>query len=105
MGTLLGCARSMCPTLDDVLRGGFSKTARSRPGHREAVGNGLDRPPLAVGAWRLADDVPKNPAEGTQAGEADVEADVGHAAVGGPQQVHGTRDPAPLEISMRGLVK
>src|SRR5205823_9933182 len=93
------------PTLDDVSRRGFSKTARSRPGHREAVGYGMDGPTLAVGARCLADDVPKDPTEGTQAAEADVEADVGHTAVGRPQQVHGALDPATLEVAVRGLVE
>src|SRR6266480_2468073 len=92
-------------TLDDVLRQGFSKTARSRPGHREAVGDGLDGPTLAIGARRLADDISKDPAERTQAAEADVEADVGHTSIGCPQQVHGALDPATLEIAVRGLVK
>src|SRR5439155_19104168 len=53
----------------------------------------------------LADDVPKDPAERTQAAEADVEADVGHTSIGCPQQVHGALDPATLEIAVRGLVK
>src|SRR5205814_10714951 len=77
----------------------------SRPGHREAVGDGLDGPTLAIGARGLADDIPKDPAERTQAAEADVEADVGHTAIGRPQQVHGALDPATPEIAVRGRVK
>jgi len=37
---------------------------------------------------RLAHDVPEHPAEGAEAGEADVHADVGDAAVGGAQPEH-----------------
>src|SRR5712692_6518365 len=93
------------PTLDDVFRPGFSKTARSCPGHREAVRDGQDRPALAIGRWRLADDVAKAPAEGAEAGEADVEADVRHTPVGRPQQEHGAFDPPALQVPMRRLAK
>jgi hypothetical protein len=40
----------------------------------------------AVAGRRLADDVAESPAERAQAGEADVEADVGDASVGLAQQ-------------------
>src|SRR5438105_5382043 len=105
-GTLLGLARLVCAlTLDDVLRGGFSKTARSRPGHREAVGRGYDGPMLPIGAGGRADDIAKDAAERAEAGEADIETDVRHAAVRRPQQVHAALDPAALEIAMRGLAE
>src|SRR5438132_6413741 len=94
-----------CPTLDDVARPVFSKTARSCPGHGEAGRDGLDRSALAVDGWRLADDLLKAAAEGTQAVEANVEADVRHAAVGRPQQEHRPLDPAPLEVAVRSLAE
>src|SRR2546423_13663055 len=90
-----------CPTLDDVARPVFSKTARSCPGHGEAGRDGLDRSALAVDGWRLADDLLKAAAEGTQAVEANVEADVRHPAVGRPQQEHRPLDPAPPEVAVR----
>src|SRR5712692_3374638 len=94
-----------CPTLDDVSRFGFSKTARSCPGHREASRNGHDRSALAVGGWRLADDVAEAPAEGAETDEADVEADVRHATVGRAQQEHGALDSAALKVPVRRLAK
>src|SRR5467141_4097250 len=92
-----------CPTLDDVARPVFSKTARSRPGHGEAVWDGFDRPALTVRRRRLANDVAKAPAEGAQAVEANVEADVRHAAVGHPQEEHRPLDPAALKVAVRRL--
>ena len=49
-----------------------------------------------VGGGRLADDPAEERAEGTEALEADLEADVGDAAVGLPQEVHRPLHPAPL---------
>src|SRR5256885_4544557 len=89
-----------CPTLDDVARPVFSKTARSCPGHREAGRDGLDRPALAVDGRRLADDLLKAAAEGSQAVEANVEAGVRYAAVGRPQQEHRPLDPAALKVAV-----
>jgi hypothetical protein len=43
----------------------------------------------------------ERPAEGAQAGEADIEADVGHAAVGGTQEEHRPFDTAALQVAMR----
>src|SRR5438270_1229293 len=94
-----------CPTLDDVARPVFSKTARSCPGHREAVWDGFDRPALTVCRRRLANDVAKAPAERAQAVEADVEADVHDAAVGRPQQEHRPLDPAALQVAVRRLAE
>src|SRR2546423_3351624 len=94
-----------CPTLDDVARPVFSKTARSCPGHREAGRDGLDRPALAVDGRRLADDLLKAAAEGAQAVEANVEADVRHAAVGRPQQEHRPLDPAALKVAVWSLAE
>ena len=52
--------------------------------------------PQAIVRRRLADDVAERPAEGAQAGKADVEADVGDAAVGLAQQEHRALNPPPL---------
>src|ERR1700674_2934145 len=89
--------------LDDVFRPGFSKTARSCPGHREAVRDRHDWSALAIGGRRLADDCLKTTAEGAQAVEAYVEADVGDAAIGRPQQEHRPLNATALEIAVRCL--
>src|SRR5215831_15057531 len=100
MGTL--------PGYGSRLRGGFSETAtsgryrrrRPRSGvrHLEAVGHD-DRPmAAAVARRRLPDDFAERPAEGTQAGEADIEADIGDAALGLPQKEHRALDAPPLQI-------
>src|SRR6267143_6257968 len=94
-----------CPTLDDVARPVFSKTARSCPGHREARWDGQDRSASAVGGWRLADDLLKAAAEGAQAVEAEIEADVRHAAIGRPQQEHRPLDPSALQVAVRSLAE
>src|SRR6202040_2152995 len=44
-------------------------------------------------------------AEGTEAGETDVEADIGDAAVALAQQEHRALDPAPLEVAVRRLAE
>src|SRR5262245_65865771 len=74
----------MGPTLSAGRPAGFSESARSRPGHREAGRNGARRrcAVAAVGDRRLADDLPEGAAERPGAGEADVEAVAGHALVG-----------------------
>src|SRR4051812_34680084 len=74
----------------------FSETARPRPGHRKTGRDGApDRgAAAAIGDGRDADDVSERPAEGAQAGEADVEADVGHAALALAQQPHRALDAA-----------
>src|SRR6267143_3233648 len=94
-----------CLTLDGVSRPGFSKTARSRPGHGEAVRDGHDGPALPVFARRFADDLLKTPAERAQADEADVQADLCHVTVGRTQQIHGALDAAALEIAMGRLAE
>jgi hypothetical protein len=58
---------------------------------------------LAVARRRLADDLAERPAEGSQAHEADVEADVSDAAVGLAQEEHRALHPAPLQVPVRGL--
>src|SRR6267143_1776227 len=91
--------------LADVSRPGFSKTAWSCPRHGEASRDGDNRSALAEAGWRLADDVTEDPAEGAQAAEAHVQADVRHAPVGRPQQEHGPFDPPALEVPVRCLAK
>src|SRR5260370_42695953 len=93
------------PTLDDVARAGFSKTARTCPGHREAGRDRHDRPALAVGAWRLADNVAETPTECAQTVEADVEADGRHATAGRAQGEHGALNPPALGVPGWGVAK
>src|SRR6266576_3723567 len=84
---------------------GFSKTARSGPGHGEASWDCQRARVEAVRDRCLVDDFMKGPAESAEAREPDVEADVRHAAVGFAQQEHRALDPPALKISMRSLVK
>src|SRR5688572_7016051 len=84
----------------------FSETAWSRPRPREAGRDGaqVSRPP-AIGRRRLADDRAKGTTERSQAREADVEADLGDAAIGLAQEEHRALDPAPLQIAVRRLAE
>jgi hypothetical protein len=43
--------------------------------------------------------------ERAEAGEADVQADVGHAAVGLAQKEHGAFEPAALQVAVRRLAE
>src|SRR5215471_8941573 len=79
----------------------FSKTARSRPGHGEAGGNRLDLREPAILGRRFADDVVERPAERSQAGEADVETNLGDGTARFAEQKHGALDPATLEVTVR----
>src|SRR6266851_10296121 len=88
------------PTLGVGRRARFSKTARSHPAHREARGGRGDVRALAVIGRRLAHDVAERATEGAQAAEADVETDVGHAALGLAQQEHRAFDAAALQVAM-----
>src|SRR5690349_7318492 len=83
----------------------FSETARPRPRHGEAVGDVVRDPPPAVAGGRFADDGAERPAERPEAGEADVEADVGHAAVGLHEQEHRPLDAPALQVAMRRLAE
>src|SRR5918995_3649137 len=84
----------------------FSETARSRPGLHEAGRDGSEvRRSPPIGRRWLADDVGEGPAERAQAREAHVEADLGHAAVGLPEQEHRPLDPAALQVTMRRLAE
>src|SRR5436190_13574305 len=96
---------SMPPTLIDGRPDYFSKTARSRPGHREAARRRLGAGALAVLARRLPDDRPERPAERAEAREADVEGHVGHAPIGLAQQEHRALDAAALEVAVRRLAE
>src|SRR5438874_6757548 len=59
--------------------------------------------PHAVVRWRFADDLPEHADEGSPAGEADVEADIGNGAVGLAQQEHRALHPPPLKVTERRL--
>src|SRR5215831_18625313 len=95
--------------------GGYSETARSHPharrqpgprgSHLEAVGRFDRLVPHSVLRWRLADDGPERPAEGPQAREADVVANVGDAPLGLAQQEHRPLDPATLEVAVWRLAE
>jgi hypothetical protein len=49
---------------------------------------------------RLTDDARERAAERAEAGEADVQADLGDAAVRRAQQVHGPLDAAALQVAV-----
>src|SRR3954454_16233974 len=96
---------NMVATLIDAALPVFSATARSRPGHREAVRDRLGLGPRAVFGRRLADDRPERAAERPEAAEAYVETDVGDAAVGLDEQEHRPLDAAALQIAVRRLAE
>jgi effector-binding domain-containing protein len=93
---------------------GFSGTAGSgrrprygdpRPhrGELDAVGRDDRSVAAPIGGRGLADDVVEGPAEGPEAGEPDVQADIRDAAVRLAQQEHGPLHPATLQVAVRGL--
>src|ERR1700674_1063207 len=84
---------------------GFSKTARSHPGHREAGRDGKHELAIAVFGRRIANDVGEGPAESAEAAKADVEADVSDAARCLPQQEHRPLHPPALQVAMRRLAE
>src|SRR5574337_831869 len=99
-------------------RGGrlrFSKTARlhgfpkrrPRAHCRELNTVGRDDWPMApaVAGRRLAHDLAEGSAEGSQAREGDVEADIGDAAVGLAQEQHRALHPSPLQVAVRRLAE
>src|SRR5262245_32838770 len=82
----------------------FSKIAAwSRPRHREARRHGDGLAARAELARRLAHDLAERTAERPEAEEADVEADLGHAALGLAQEEHRALDAAALEVAVRRL--
>src|SRR6266498_4258423 len=93
------------PTLVAVFREGFSETAGSGPAHHEARRHRLELAPLAILRGRDADDLAKRATERSQAAEADVQANVGHTALGLTQQEHRTFDAPPLQIAVRRLAE
>src|ERR671937_2081881 len=96
----------MAGTLLAGRRARFSETARSRPGLGEARRDRAQiRSPPPVDRRRLSDDLREGPAERPQAGEADVEADLAHAAVGLAQEEHRPLHAPALQVAMRGLAE
>src|SRR5215208_483491 len=92
--------------LPDARTARFSETARSRPRAREAGRNRAEVGGAAtIGRRRLTDDRPERPAEGAEAREADVEADLAHLALGLAQEEHRPLDPPALEVAVRGLAE
>ena len=53
----------------------------------------------------LADDLMERAAEGPDASETHVKANVGDAAVGLAQHEHGALDPPPLQVTVRRLAE
>src|SRR5882724_6762632 len=98
-------AFSMWATLEGFSGARFSETARTRPGHPETRRDGFDVGALAIVGWRFAENLAEGPAERAQAREPDVQADVGHAAVGFAQQEHRALDPTALQVAVRGLAE
>src|SRR5437870_1893767 len=88
-----------------VLRGRFSKTARSHPRHGEAGWGVDDLAAFAIVSRVHADDVAKGATECAETGKPDVKADVGDAALGFAQQEHGPLDAPPLQVPVRSLAK
>src|SRR5438445_9717293 len=88
----------MNPMLGAATRRGFSKTAGSHIGHREAARHSFDLGAIAILARAHTDDFPKCTAEGPEAIEADIEADIGDASLGLAQLEHRALDPPALEV-------
>src|SRR5215211_9525962 len=89
----------------------FSKTARfdrPRVHEREAARNrrraGRSPAPRVVDR-RLPDHLPEGGAEGAEAAEADLEADLRHRQLGLPQELLGALDPAPAQVLVRSLAE
>src|SRR5215211_2206212 len=106
MGATLRSAGAMRFSETAVLR----LAARAGPGHHDAGGDvagaaRADPPRLAVGARRHSDDASEGAAEGAEAREPHVEADLGHRPVGLPQQRHRALQPAPLQVAVRRLAE
>jgi hypothetical protein len=64
------------------------------------------RPPAArIRAWGLPDQLAERGAEGTEAPEADGEADLGNRVRRVPQELLGTLDPASQEVAVGRLAE
>src|ERR1051326_8143481 len=61
--------------------------------------------PAAVVGRCLADYLRESPAERPEARKRDIEADVGHAAIGFAEKEHRSLDAAPLEVAVRCLAE
>src|SRR3954464_6552840 len=97
---------NMAATLDAGARLVFSETAGPHPRHRDADRRGVHAGVgAAVLARRLAEDRAERAAERAEAGEAHVEADLGHAAVGLAQQEHRALDAPALQVAVRRLAE
>src|SRR5262245_36720492 len=83
----------------------FSKTARASPRHHEAGRHRRHLSLLPEAGRRLADDLVERAAECAQAAEADVEADIGDAAIGRSQQEHRALDAPALQVAVRCLTE
>src|SRR2546425_4927829 len=106
---------SMAVTLDGAGVARFSKCAlslwsltgrarpRHRPARRHAQGRAVAGEARPVRRRRLADDRAERAAEGAEAVEADVEADLGHRPVRLAQELHRPLDAATLQVAVRGL--
>src|SRR4029077_19784655 len=89
--------------LGAVLGPGFSKTARSHPGHGEAGRDGKHELAIAIFRRRIANDVRERSAESAKASKPNVEADVSDAALSLPEQEHRAFDPPTLKVAVRRL--
>src|SRR6202163_1911703 len=84
---------------------GFSKTARSHPGHREAGRHGKHELAIAIFGRSVADYVAERAAESAEASKPDVEADVRDTSWGLPEQEHRALHAPALQIAMRRLAE
>jgi hypothetical protein len=91
--------------LGAVLCPGFSKTARSHPGHGEAGRDGKDELAIPIFGRRLTDDVCERSAESAEASKPNIEADICDTSWGLPEQEHRALHPAALKVPMRRLAK
>src|ERR1700674_2659175 len=91
--------------LGAVLAPGFSKTAGSRPGHREAGRHGKDELAIAIFGRSVAHDFCESPAESAEAAKPNVEADVSDTSRGLPEQEHRALHPPALKVTVRSLAE
>src|SRR4029077_5423415 len=91
--------------LGTVLGPGFSKTARSHPGHREAGRDGKNELAIAIFGRGVANDVRERAAESAEAAKPNIETDVRAAPLSLPQQEHRTLHPPALKVPMRCLAE
>src|SRR5258708_9393669 len=89
--------------LGPVLGPGFSKTARSHPGHRKAGRHGKNELAIAIFGGGVTHDIRERPAESAKASKADIETDIRDAPLSLPEQEHRALDPPSLQVAMRRL--